>query len=87
MLPKRVVLAWERGMRERLMFGEHGLECVCRENAASLKIVAIALLRLGLADERARSARGLRFLLLLGRAPGDGCGIAIENALVLLVYE
>ena len=48
------------------MFGELGLEGVRRESAASLKIVAIALLRLGLADERVRSARGLRFLLLLG---------------------
>ena len=82
-LPKRTVFACDKGIRDRLVFEEQDFVGVCRassERAASRKIAAILVPWLPLGAGRVRSAKGVRFLLLLATALRgvDGVAMVVE---------
>ena len=84
-LPKRTVLACDKGIRDRLVFEEQDFVGVCRlssERAASWKIAAILVPWLPPGVGRVRSAQGVRFLLLLATALRgvDGAAMIVESA-------
>ena len=79
-LPKRNVLACDKGIRDRLVFEEQDLVGVCRpssERAASRKIAAILVPWLPPGVGRVRSAKAVRFLLLLATALRGVDGVAM----------